>query len=125
MTVVFAERLYLVTTMCPKLMPTLVPFILLLTLVSGCNVRRDDTTGATRQLVAGLLGVDYSDVTPTTTLGELGCDELDVVELVMEMEESFDISFTDQELESLRGSSGWNSVTILQLANLARTKRKF
>ncbi|MHB8956694.1 MAG: phosphopantetheine-binding protein [Pirellulaceae bacterium] len=120
-----AEGLCLVTTTRPTLIPKLVPFIVLLAAISGCDVKRDDTTGATRQLAAEILGVDYSDVKPTTTLGDLGCDDLDVIELVMRMEESFDISFTDDDLESLSSSSGWKSVTILQLANLARSKRKF
>jgi acyl carrier protein len=107
-----------------KTMHRLLTIILLIAAVSGCGVKRDDTTGATRQLTAELLGVNYSDVKPTTTLGDLGCDDLDVVELIMEMEESFDISITDDEFEALGISKGWSSVTILQLADLARSKRE-
>ncbi len=39
-------------------------------------------------------------------------------------EETFDISITDDELESLAISKDWSRVTISQLANLARSKRK-
>ncbi len=102
----------------------LISSFLVLIVVTGCGVTRDDTTGATRQIVSNLLGVNYSDVNPTTTLGELGCDDLDVVELIMEMEETFDISITDYEFEALGTSKDWSRVTILQLANLARSKRK-
>jgi acyl carrier protein len=102
----------------------LITAALALVFVSGCGVTRDDTTGTTRQIASNLLGVDYSYVKPTTTLGELGCDELDVVELIMELEETFDISITDDEFESLGTSRDWSHVTILQLANLARGKRK-
>jgi len=98
--------------------------LLVLIVVIGCGVTRDDTTGATRQIVSNLLGVNYSDVKPTTTLGELGCDDLDIVELIMEMEDTFDISITEEEFESLGTSKDWSRVTILQLANLARSKRK-
>ncbi|XZE35647.1 acyl carrier protein [Pirellulaceae bacterium SH501] len=102
----------------------MIAFLLVLIVVTGCGVTRDDTTGATRQIVANLLGVNYSDVKPTTTLGELGCDDLDIVELIMEMEETFHISITDDEFESLGTTKDWSSVTILQLADLARSKRR-
>lgn len=101
----------------------MIPVLLLLTTL-GCGVTRDDTTGATRQIVSNHLGVNYSDVKPTTTLGELGCDDLDIVELIMEMEEAFDISISEDELDSLSTSNDPKSVTILELANLARSKRK-
>jgi acyl carrier protein len=99
--------------------------VLLLLTTQGCGVTRDDTTGATRQIVSNLLGVNYSDVKPTTTLGELGCDELDIVELIMEMEETFDISISEDEFDSLGTPNDQKSVTILELANLARSKREF
>lgn len=102
----------------------MIAFLLGLIVVTGCGVTRDDTTGAIRQIVANLLGVNYSDVKPTTTLGELGCDDLDIVELIMEMEETFHISITDDEFELLGTTEDWSSVTILQLADLARSKRR-
>jgi acyl carrier protein len=105
------------------MLPRFIPLALLSVAVSGCGVARDDTTAATRQIASSLLGVNYSDVKPTATLSDLGCDDLDVVELIMEMEEAFDISITEADLESLNAPKGLGSVTILELANLARSNR--
>ncbi|TVP97189.1 MAG: acyl carrier protein [Planctomycetaceae bacterium] len=92
-------------------------------LTGGCGVSRDDTTAATRQIIADQLGFAYDAVKPTTTLGELGCDELDLVEIIMSLEEQFEIYIPDAELDALSGQAGWSGITVLELANLARSKR--
>ncbi len=99
--------------------------VTLLVVVAGCGVYRDDTTGATRQLVASHLGVGYDNVKADTTLGDLNCDELDVVEIIMLLEDSFDISISESEFSALVGEDGWQDVTILEMADLARSKRSF
>jgi acyl carrier protein len=56
-----------------------------------------------RQLVAEQLGVDQNQVTPQASiLDDLGADSLDVVELVMAIEESFDIEIPDEAIETMR-----------------------
>lgn len=56
-----------------------------------------------RGIVAEQLGVDVAEVTPDANiLDDLGADSLDVVELVMTLEEAFDIEVPDEELEGLR-----------------------
>ena len=56
-----------------------------------------------RQLVAEKLGVDRTQVTPQASiLDDLGADSLDVVELVMAIEESFDIEIPDEAIETMR-----------------------
>ena len=56
-----------------------------------------------RSLVAEQLGVDAADVTPQASiLDDLGADSLDVVELVMALEEHFDIEVPDEDVEELR-----------------------
>lgn len=56
-----------------------------------------------RQLVAEQLGVDRNQVTPQASiLDDLGADSLDVVELVMAIEESFDIEIPDEAIETMR-----------------------
>ena len=56
-----------------------------------------------RSLVAEQLGVDRNQVTPQASiLDDLGADSLDVVELVMAIEESFDIEIPDEAIESMR-----------------------
>ena len=56
-----------------------------------------------RLIVADRLGVEFSEVTPEATiLDDLGADSLDVVELVMELEEKFDIEIPDEDVERMR-----------------------
>ena len=56
-----------------------------------------------RKLVAEQLGVDPNQVTAQASiLDDLGADSLDVVELVMAIEESFDIEIPDEVIETMR-----------------------
>ena len=56
-----------------------------------------------RNIVAEQLGVDVGEVTPDARiLDDLGADSLDVVEMVMSLEEAFDIEVPDQDVEELR-----------------------
>jgi acyl carrier protein len=56
-----------------------------------------------RNILAEQLGVDLSEVTPDARiLDDLGADSLDVVEMVMSLEEAFDIEVPDQDVEELR-----------------------
>lgn len=49
------------------------------------------------------LNVDESQVTPEATFTEdLGADSLDVVELVMRLEDVFNISIPDEDAEKIR-----------------------
>jgi len=62
-----------------------------------------DLDGRVRSLVADQLGVDVSEVVPGAgILDDLGADSLDVVELVMSLEDAFDIEVPDEEVEGLR-----------------------
>ena len=54
-------------------------------------------------IVAEQLGVDKDKVTPETScVNDLGADSLDTVELVMELEEEFDISIPDDAAEKIQ-----------------------
>ncbi len=56
-----------------------------------------------RQLISDHLGVDRGDViSDANILDDLGADSLDVVELVMAIEETFDLEIPDEEVEALR-----------------------
>jgi acyl carrier protein len=53
-------------------------------------------------IVASQLGVDKEKVTPETSfVNDLGADSLDTVELVMELEEEFDIDIPDDAAEKI------------------------
>jgi acyl carrier protein len=65
-----------------------------------------DTIDQVCRITAELLGVNTAEVKPSTSLGDLGADELDVVELVMELEEHFDISIPDEAI-TVTGDDNW------------------
>ena len=49
------------------------------------------------------LGVDKDKITPETSfVNDLGADSLDTVELVMELEEEFDINIPDDAAEKIQ-----------------------
>ena len=54
-------------------------------------------------IIADVLNVDASDITMETTfVDDLGADSLDVVDLVMSIEEEFDLEFPDEEVENIK-----------------------
>ncbi len=55
-----------------------------------------------RDIIADQLGVDAQTIEPSTAFVEdLGADSLDVVELIMAMEEAFDMEIPDTEAEKI------------------------
>lgn len=55
-----------------------------------------------QKIVAEQLGVDASEVKPEANFAnDLGADSLDTVELVMALEEEFDIEIPDEEAEKI------------------------
>ena len=55
-----------------------------------------------KKIIAEKLDVDISDVVPEASLiDDLGADSLAIVELIMTMEEEFDIDVPDEDAEKL------------------------
>lgn len=55
-----------------------------------------------KKIVAEQLSVDLSEVTPEASFAnDLGADSLDTVELVMALEEEFDIEIPDEAAEGI------------------------
>lgn len=49
------------------------------------------------------MGVNKEQVTPATSfINDLGADSLDTVELVMELEDAFDINIPDEDAEKIQ-----------------------
>ncbi|HIJ56464.1 MAG TPA: acyl carrier protein [Deltaproteobacteria bacterium] len=55
-----------------------------------------------RKIIAEKLSVDLDEVVPEASfVDDLGADSLDLVELIMTMEEEFDVEISDEDAETL------------------------
>lgn len=96
--------------------------LLICIVLCGCEATRDDTTGAMRQLISTQMGIPYEQVKPEASLKDLNFDDLDAIELILEIEDAFSITITDEEIDSLGEKGNWFSITVLDLADLVRDK---
>jgi acyl carrier protein len=56
-----------------------------------------------KTIISEQLGVDENEVTPSASfVDDLGADSLDQVELVMALEEEFDLEISDEDAEKMR-----------------------
>jgi acyl carrier protein len=56
-----------------------------------------------KQIISEQLGVEEAEVTPSSSfIDDLGADSLDTVELVMALEENFDLEIPDEAAEKIR-----------------------
>jgi len=63
----------------------------------------EDIERKVKNTIADRLGVPEGDIQPTSALVEdLGADSLDLVELVMAIEEEFEVEIPDGEVEKLK-----------------------
>jgi len=64
---------------------------------------KKDSMEKVKQIISEQLGVDESEVTPSASfVDDLGADSLDQVELVMALEEAFDVEIPDEDAEKIR-----------------------
>ncbi|MCL6453002.1 MAG: acyl carrier protein [Alicyclobacillus sp.] len=62
-----------------------------------------DTLNRVKTIIVDRLGVDEDKVTPAATFkDDLGADSLDVVELIMELEDEFDMEISDEDAEKIK-----------------------
>jgi acyl carrier protein len=56
-----------------------------------------------KSITADQLGVGEEEIKPTSSfIEDLGADSLDIVELVMAMEEEFEVEIPDEEAENIK-----------------------
>jgi len=62
-----------------------------------------DIEARVKEIIVEQLGVDASEVTAQASfVNDLGADSLDTVELVMALEEEFDVEIPDEEAEKIQ-----------------------
>jgi len=54
-----------------------------------------------KRIVADQLGVEEDEITEDTSFEDLNADSLDIVELIMALEEEFDLEIPDEDAEKL------------------------
>ena len=63
----------------------------------------DDIESKVKEIIVENLGVDAASAVPQASfVNDLGADSLDTVELVMALEEEFDIEIPDEEAEKIQ-----------------------
>lgn len=112
---------------------------LLVLLAAGCNnspapmefptaapappAQEDEEEFITRTL-AGQLGKRPDEFSPDETFRDLGADDLDLIELVMALEEKYQIAINDRAIETAAGASNpkevINGLTVTKLAAVVR-----
>jgi acyl carrier protein len=70
-----------------------------------------------KNIIAEQLGVGEDEIKPTASfIEDLGADSLDIVELVMAMEEEFEVEIPDEEAENIK--------TVQDAVNYVNTHKK-
>ena len=73
------------------------------------------------EIISEQMGVDKSEITRDTSfINDLNADSLDTVELVMELEDEFDMSIPDEEAEKIQTVGA----AIEYIVNIAQSKKK-
>lgn len=63
---------------------------------------KDEILKKVKEITSEQLGVDDAQITPNAKfVDDLGADSLDTVELVMALEEEFDLEISDEDAEKL------------------------
>jgi acyl carrier protein len=55
-----------------------------------------------RAMLADQLGIEEGEISPESTLEDLGADSLDIVEMVMAIEQEWDIEIPDEAAEEIK-----------------------
>lgn len=77
------------------------------------TARPDDTAARVRKVIADQLGQDIGAVTDDADLyADLGADSLDLVELLMDLEDTFGIQISEDDMEAVKTVG--NAVALIQ-----------
>jgi acyl carrier protein len=81
--------------------------------------RREEIESGVREVIASVMGLETDEVKNDELMKEdIGCDSIDCVEIVMELEKEFYISIPDNEVDA---AAGW---TVSELCDYVEEKLK-
>jgi acyl carrier protein len=69
--------------------------------------RTQEVDEVLRKAIAKITRNENVVITPTTTFKDLGADSLDVVQIMVALEEAFDIELVDEEMKALTDMGGF------------------
>ncbi len=79
-------------------------------------MRMEEIKDKLKQIVIDRLDVDEDQITPDASFVEdLGADSLDIVELIMGIEEEFDIEIPDEDAEKLTTVGGALELSLIHI----------
>jgi acyl carrier protein len=80
----------------------------------------DTVENRVKRILKDCLGVEFFEISNEDRLngGNLLADSLDVLEIVMDIEDEFDIGISEEELDELNGIN----ITVKQLIDLVESK---
>jgi len=61
----------------------------------------EDTFSKVADIIADKLGIEKNRITKESTMGDLGADSLDLVEIIMKFEDQFGIEINDEDAEHM------------------------
>lgn len=64
-------------------------------------IEMNDTAQKVTSIIAEKLHVDAATINPQSTLQDMGADSLDMVDIIMKIEEEFNIEINDEDAEKL------------------------
>ncbi|KAJ8621020.1 hypothetical protein MRB53_029549 [Persea americana] len=67
----------------------------------SCSIAQPETLQTVQNTIAKQLSIDESTVTPQTKFADLGADSLDTVEIMMALEEKFQVSIGEGGAENI------------------------
>jgi acyl carrier protein len=86
-------------------------------------VTQEEIFGKVKDLVSKQLSIDEKEITSDASfIEDLGADSLDTVELIMSLEEEFDIEIPDEEAEKIKTVQNVVDYILNHLASGAKEK---
>lgn len=81
------------------------------------EINHQDIFDTVATIIAKTLSIDKNIINASATLQDLGADSLDIFEIIMKLEEQFNIEINDEEAEKLK-----NVQDVVDYINKLRSK---